>query len=67
MYQRVKCEINNGMKMSLKTPNIHVNNVSPVKEFSGDGVYWSRAGRGRVKSKFKEAIKGFIVTDEDDE
>ncbi len=57
MYQRVQCEMSNRIKMSLKTPNIHVNNVSLVKELSGDGVYWSGAGRGRVKSKFEKAIK----------
>ncbi len=53
--------------MSLKTPNLHINNVSFVEELTGDGVYWSGAGRGRVKSKFKETIKGFIGEDEDDE
>ncbi len=31
------------------------------------GVHWSGAGRGRVKSNFREVIKGFIGGDEDDE
>ncbi len=67
MYKRIQYGINNRIKRSLKTPNIHFNNVSFVEELSGDGVHWIGAGRGRVKSKFKEVIKGLIGEDEDDE
>ncbi len=67
MYKRIQYGVNNRINSSFKALDIHVNNVSLVKESSGDGVLWSGADRGRVKSKFKETIKGFIGTDEDDE
>lgn len=64
IYKKIQNGINNRIKRSLKTPNIHFNNVSFVEELSGDGVHWSGAGRVRVESKFKKVIKGFIGDDE---
>ncbi len=60
IYKRIQYGINNRIKRSLKTPNIHFNNVSFVEELSDDGVHWSGTGRVRVESKFKKVIKEFI-------
>ncbi len=39
IYKRIQYGLNNRIKRSLKTPNIHYNNVSFVEELSGDGVH----------------------------
>ncbi len=49
MNKRVQYGINNRIKMSLKTPNIHFSNVSFVKELSGDGVHWSGVAEGEIR------------------
>ena len=63
-YKKIQGGINNRIKKSLKTPNIHFNNISFTEALNSDGVHWNEAGRMRVESKFKKVIKGYIGDDE---